>query len=694
MRSLASRDLPDAEYVTQQVRAFCSEEKVRFVHWVNKRKRGKEQDRLLVITQYRLFTVKDGGTGKSVQRQGHLYQLQRCVVMEEEMTLEFTDWALDFVAGREAVDVVLRMLYVNSSFITRGFPESAVCQFSGQLEGKLVSNATLAAQYATPPASEAEVFAEVFRAYCAYYQLSVVPAAAVAALERLFAAKQHRLDVKALPVPLDTLPIIFMVLASTLEYDSWFTELACEDAPLGDDGVRHALLVLRNNRALQTVRLRGVGCTKAVGDELRAMLVANRAITSLDLSGNALQDKALSDLAAALQHHPLRALSLRDVKATQRSAGDLLEALTANQGAAARELADLDLGSNKLGPRAAKALGAWLAAPGCRLRSLGLAQAVTSVELGALLQGLKKGRAPLAALDVSQNALPDEVALQLAELACARPELVRINLRGTGVSGQALCAVLAALLHRPLPASASASAGVPPVSFDGSDNPVGPEGALRVASLLADAPDAVRDLSLSDAQLGFVGAAYVARALAGMGALETLQLSRNVTRGEWQNAPAGSLPIDLGSELAGVIKSCRSLQHLSLVGHPAGSLTMFLPPILAALRAAQQPALRMLDIRGNYMGTAGAVALAQALPNLAQLRTLEIEGNDLSVSDMRLIVDAVRPLRRLLRFPFPEWDARRVALEPIQKRQIEQYRSAVVDVLRRNQLNPPRDDAS
>ncbi|KAF8058470.1 LRRC74A [Scenedesmus sp. PABB004] len=228
-----------------------------------------------------------------------------------------------------------------------------------------------------------------------------------------------------------------------------------------------------------------------------AALVAAPWVTRLDLSGNALTDGAVAELAGMLAASPgtpgvtslslsrnpltwrcapslaqllggggggLRCLALEGVALGDRGAAVLAPALAASRHlsklsltcaelsdaggaalcAAGAALVELDLGWNALGRETARAVAAALGSPGCRLSRLGLSRCglddtAGAAVLDALLPGepgLTGACAPWRCVDLSDNALEGGAALCAAAVVAAHASRRHDRLPGDGAGGK------------------------------------------------------------------------------------------------------------------------------------------------------------------------------------------------------------------------------------------------------------------
>ncbi|KAF6259342.1 hypothetical protein COO60DRAFT_1015778 [Scenedesmus sp. NREL 46B-D3] len=163
-----------------------------------------------------------------------------------------------------------------------------------------------------------------------------------------------------------------------------------------------------------------------------------------------------------------------------------------------------------------------------------------------------------------------------------------------------------------------------------SGNALGPKGLKQLLAGLAAAQAAAGDSLLTQLQvlelgcntLGDAGAAALAQCYEHLSSLQLLGLSGNGIGADGARALFGCLTGSSSSSSAAGGSSSACSPARSQPGAAFGSTAA-----AAAARQQALPALRVLQLGGNFLGDAGAAALAAALPGLQQLRQLELQDN-------------------------------------------------------------------
>jgi Ran GTPase-activating protein (RanGAP) involved in mRNA processing and transport len=184
--------------------------------------------------------------------------------------------------------------------------------------------------------------------------------------------------------------------------------------------------------------------------------------------------------------------------------------------------------------------------------------------------------------------------------------------------------------HADRTAAAPSSLGKPPQPANTphlcilqlSGNALGPTGLQQLLAGLAAAQaeaaagtsllEHLQVLDLGCNALGDAGAAALAQYCEQLSSLQLLGLSGN----------------GIGTDGARALFGCMSSSSSSSSGRKTGSKT---GAANSSTEIAGQPrwlpALRVLQLGGNFLGDAGASALAAALPELRQLRQLQLQDN-------------------------------------------------------------------
>src|SRR3989338_9328471 len=94
-----------------------------WMSWVKKTKRNKVQDRLVVVTKYRVFSIKRGVTKPSVQRDGLILQLVKLEYASstQRLVLRWSDFYID-CNGPGLVDALEVIRAARQRILSSGMP--------------------------------------------------------------------------------------------------------------------------------------------------------------------------------------------------------------------------------------------------------------------------------------------------------------------------------------------------------------------------------------------------------------------------------------------------------------------------------------------------------------------------------------------------------------------------------------------
>ncbi|XP_075034351.1 NACHT, LRR and PYD domains-containing protein 3-like isoform X1 [Mixophyes fleayi] len=202
-------------------------------------------------------------------------------------------------------------------------------------------------------------------------------------------------------------------LGSVLLVNRSLTTLFMSDNDLQDSGAKLVCEGLRHpDSALKELRIHESNLTSACCEDFRSVLLANRSLTTLDLTYNNLQDTGIKVLCEGLRDPgcTLKELVLSHCDLTSSSCDDIRSVITTN-----RSLVKLDLTWNSLQDSVVKPLCEALKDPACILRELSLYGCDLTSSSCADLCSLITTTQSLTSLDLAGNQFQDPGVKLLCE---------------------------------------------------------------------------------------------------------------------------------------------------------------------------------------------------------------------------------------------------------------------------------------
>ena len=421
------------------------------------------------------------------------------------------------------------------------------------------------------------------------------------------------------------------------------------------------LTALVHNTRVDALCLRGFALTGQTAKALAALLGRSACLATLELRGCTFDDVTLQMWTTAVQSNsslPLRSLALMGCNALKQNChpaglclSKMIKTLPSSlvdleldgagiTGSALRNVLDalhrhdrrfftvrklqrLTLNSDTIDERNAQASLCALLRRTTGLKQLRLLPAdrtrfrSSSTGLAPVLEALHSSNPPLESLAVDGCAVAsgDELAsLAILRVATRFRGLQQLSLGGTRMPVDALCAVVAILVH---------NASRPPLALDCARNKLGNVGGLKLAAVLRGATS-LKSLEAADNEFGPGAITALAEALRGVTSLVELGLARNVRTPPYRR-PAEMKPRDQqaltedndeeGSVLEGDHDGINDGSYANADARRAFRA-------IGALLSDRRCSLRVLDIGGDTCGYAVADELPPLLLNLARCKTL------------------------------------------------------------------------
>jgi len=396
------------------------------------------------------------------------------------------------------------------------------------------------------------------------------------------------------------------ILMQALTFNSWFTTLTIENLRLEKEFTSISE-VLQSNRSLQTLNLRNIEATKDTFQMFANSFSANRflQITSIDFSGNPMEDKGVTALANCLPGFPCGLVSLNVSRCGLSAKGisTLVKAIEGHEQTCS-SLKMLSLSGNRIDMEGSKALGSLFA------KTPMLVQ--LNVSFGNPDFHLMKKCESLQNLEVSGFRLITKDAkymdfYRFMQLASA--QLTHVNLsKGTfpveTLMFESLFELLPKLEH-----------------FDVSENNLGDQGILALCDAIANKAIQLKHLNISH---NFEKASKLR--------------TKCVQRLSQLLAPETTVHIE----------------SLYIAGSPKAALRADLMPLIFSLMT--NSSLKLLDITGNQIGNAAALGLSKVLQTNSTLESLYWDENGTSFFGFQIFKVGLSRNSTLKTMPLPILD--------------------------------------
>ncbi|KAL2097131.1 hypothetical protein ACEWY4_006338 [Coilia grayii] len=391
--------------ITDSIRKVIDKPSIKFVRAVKlDTKSGKSEDRILVLTTWRLYLMAAKMPTK-VEQTFNFLEIRGMNAYPEYQVVIETDKAayslrlqcidhLDQLIGH--VNFALSRIFNNSIFAP------PICRLDGELTegGQKFS-----------PSSETSVeaqracggFSETYAALCDYNGIGCKEEVQWD-VDTIYHSQDNRefnlLDFSHLESR------DLAVIVASMAYNTWFTKLYCKDLRLGSEVVDQVLHTVSKSSSLEELTLENAGLKSDFPQKMAAALCENPAslIHSLNLAHNTLDSQGVSNLIQQVcrLNKGLRLLNLSKTSLSSKGVMSLSQALCSSDDYS-NSLLHLDLSKNPgvLSGEDATNLYLFLAQPNCLVHlDLSGTDCVVDTLFGALLRGCC---ADLSYLNLSRN---------------------------------------------------------------------------------------------------------------------------------------------------------------------------------------------------------------------------------------------------------------------------------------------------
>ncbi|XP_029286265.1 capping protein, Arp2/3 and myosin-I linker protein 3-like isoform X2 [Cottoperca gobio] len=622
--------------ITESIRKIIDKSSIKFVHGIKlDAKSGKTEDRLVVLTTWRLYFLAPKIPAK-VETTFNFLEIRALNSQPEHQVIIDTDkssYSLRFESREHLNHVVSHINFALSRIFNNSIFAPSICHSDSDLsEGSR--------KYS--PSSETSVetqracgFSETYAALCDYNGISC--------------KEEVQWDVDTIYHSQDSREFNLLdfshlesrdlaVIVASMAYNTWFTKLYCKDLRIGSEVTEQILHTVSKSSSLEEITLENAGLKSDFPQKMSAALSENPAsvIHSLNLSHNSLDNQGVSNLIQQVCRlsKGLRLLNLSKTSLTSKGVVSLSQALCSSD-EYSNSLLHLDLSKNPgvLSGEDASNLFLFLSQPNC-LVHLDLSGTDCSVDslFGALLRGCC---ADLSFLNLSKNSfshrkVKDTLPL-FRQFFSSAFSLTYVSLASMKLPPDVLRALLTGLTSNP---------HINDLHLDISGCELRSAGAAVIQELFPRV-SSVGTLDISDNGLD-ADLLIVLPALSRHPSLKHLYLGKNF------NIKNRVLDEVLQKLVHLIQEEECALQSLSLTDSRLRSRGTVLVNALGS-----NTCLKKVDLSGNNMDDIGAKMLSKALQINTTLRSVTWDRNNTSASGFLDVARALEHNFILQYMPLP-----------------------------------------
>eukprot|EP01132_Coremiostelium_polycephalum_P004857 gene4857-6053_t len=618
-----------------------------FVLWVKKtNKKEVIQDRLFVLTKYRIYSIKRNKIGgkKQVQRQGHLYDLVEIRTDDiDRVVLKFTTFSIDISGASTGITIpkVLINAFHRISFT-----------FSQEASPNLI---ILPTERASPEIEQvdpglAHGFFAVYKAQCNYYSTPVnmdlidYIEDTVSKGSRDFCLDDFAGIDKNSESAVNLTPVL-----AALRHNTFFDTFICHNKTRKEvPGLLADVFV--HNKTITRIDLQGIEAEEGwvqLGDSLKENQFNQ--LYYMNISDNLVHDKGMISIANAIKsfNRPFYDFKASNVSFQSKGAVAFFKSFQQNYESSG-SIRFMDYSRNQFDRLGSESLHDWLilynsSNPQPKKPLVQLNLDSTLLDTAKVTHAIKQGCVEsLELLDLSNNKFTPDAVQNLCNIITKSDALATLKLRHCGLIGEQIISILNAC-----------SAGVPVHErmLDLSDNNLGKAGALIFAPAIKTCSN-IHFLKLAQNSFRKRGITYILQALEENDTLRAIDLSSN-----FKNSSKAEATVD---QLARIIHKHPTIEKLILSGKDKSGffLGKELLPLVKSL--TEDCKLVELDISGNSMGDDVCRELFETLKKNTSLRTLHIDNNALGVAGFQAMKRCFTTNRTLIDIPVPTTDITRI----------------------------------
>ncbi|XP_039985226.1 capping protein, Arp2/3 and myosin-I linker protein 3-like isoform X2 [Xiphias gladius] len=623
--------------ITESIRKIIDKSSIKFVRGIKlDTKNGKTEDRILVLTTWRLYFLA-AKTPAKVESTFNFLEIQALNSHPEHQVFIDTDkssYSLRFESREHLNHVVSHINFALSRIFNNSIFAPSICHSDSDLsEGSRKYSPSSETSVETQRACGG--FSETYAALCDYNGISCKEEVQWD-VDTIYHSQDNRefnlLDFSHLESR------DLAVIVASMAYNNWFTKLYCKDLRIGSEVTEQVLHTVSKSSSLEEITLENAGLKSDFPQKMSAALSENPAsvIHSLNLAHNSLDNQGVSNLIQQVCRlsKGLRLLNLSKTSLTSKGVVSLSQALCSSD-EYSNSLLHLDLSKNPgvLSGEDASNLYLFLSQPNC-LVHLDLSGTDCPVDslFGALLRGCC---ADLSFLNLSKNSfshrkVKDTLPL-FRQFFSSAFSLTHVSLASMKLPPDVLRAVLAGLTSNP---------HINDLHLDISGCELRSAGAAVIQELFPRV-SSIATLDISDNGLD-ADLLTVLPALSRHPSLKHLHLGKNF------NIKNRVLDEVLQKLVQLIQEEECALQSLSLTDSRLRSRGTVLVNALGS-----NTCLRKVDLSGNNMDDIGAKMLSKALQINTTLRSVTWDRNNTSAAGFLDVARALEHNFTLQYMPLP-----------------------------------------
>ncbi|KAN0050947.1 hypothetical protein ACTA71_004253 [Dictyostelium dimigraforme] len=618
-----------------------------FILWVKKtNKKDVIQDRLFVLTKYRIYSIKRNKVGgkKQVQRESHLYNLVEIRTDDiDRVVLKFTTFSIDMTGAN--IGMTIPKLLIN-----------AFHRISFTFSNEALPNLLILPPERTAPEvdeidpGQSHGFFEVYRAQCNYYD-TPVNQDLIDYLEETV-TKGSRVfnldDFAGIDRNSEGAVNLTPVLAA-LRHNTFFDTFICHNKTRKEIPLLLAD-VFHHNRTLVKVDLSGIDADDGwvqLGDALKEN--QTNQLVSLNCSDNRVSDKGMNSLANAIRqfNRPFLELIASNVDLQSKGASVFFRTLQSNY-ASSGCIVRLDVSRNDLERIGSESLHDWIillntSIPSPRKPLVHINLEETQLDTTKVTMALKQGQLEsLEYINLSGNKFTPEAVANLCSIIAKCDSLSQIKLSKCSITGDQVNNLLNAC---------TSGVAVHERTLDLSGNNLEQKGALSFAQTIKSSSN-IAHLNLANNSFRKKGITFIVQALEENSTLLSIDLS--------QNFKSSSKAEPIVDHIARTVHHHVSIRKLILAGSVSKGfyLGKELLPLVKSL--TNDCKLVELDISGNNMGDDICRELFESLKKNTCLKTLHLDNNGLGLAGFQAMKRTFTTNRTLIDIPVPTADITKI----------------------------------